>query len=172
MADYTLKVCLLGDAAVGKTSLVYRFIENRFSKDFKTTLGVNLLKKAVEMDDKNISVQIWDLGGQDAYKNLRKLYLEGAQGALLVFDVTSQSSFDNLGDWLTSLYDVRGEKIPLILIGNKIDLEQNRVVKEEKVKEFAKGKNMEYLFTSAKTGQEVENAFRQLIKKIVDSFEE
>ncbi|MHA1719066.1 MAG: Rab family GTPase [Promethearchaeota archaeon] len=174
MADYVLKICLLGDGNVGKTSIVYRYIENRFSRDFKSTLGVNLLKKKViltegESAGKICSIQIWDLGGQNAYRKLRKLYLEGSQGALVVFDVTSQSSFDHLDDWIQSLIEIRGDKVPMILIGNKIDLEANRVITNQQAQKYADKYNMKVKFTSAATGEQVETAFIELIQHIIDT---
>jgi small GTP-binding protein len=169
MADYVLKISLLGEGNVGKTSLVYRFIENRFSRDFKSTLGVNLLKKKVTLDNgKMVSSQIWDLGGQAAYKKLRKLYLEGSQGALVVFDVTEQSSFDKLDEWISSLVEIRGKDVPMILIGNKIDLEANRVISKSQAEAYAKQYNVKLIFTSAATGEAVESAFINLIKEIIE----
>jgi len=173
MADYVLKVCLLGDGNVGKTSLVYRYIENRFSQDFKSTLGVNLLKKKLTLEGefagKTASIQIWDLGGQSAYRKLRKLYLEGSQGALVVFDVTNQESFNNLDDWIQSLYEIRGSEVPMILIGNKIDLEAERIISDQQAIDFAKKYNAKTIFTSAATGERVEDCFRDLIMTIVKS---
>src|SRR6056297_2739766 len=168
MSEFVIKLCLLGDASVGKTSLVYRFINNSFSRDFKSTLGVNLLKKEIKMEDKSVSAQIWDLGGQEAYRRLRKLYLEGAQGALMVFDVTSSESFENLNDWKQSLIDVRGEEIPFIVIGNKIDLKANQAISEKQAGAYAKNVGAPLLLTSAKTGEGVEDAFKELIKLIIE----
>lgn len=174
MADFVIKLVLLGDAGVGKTSLVYRFIENRFSRDFKSTLGVNLLKKKVTINapDKTsiaVSCQVWDLGGQDAYRKLRKLYLEGSQGALVVFDVLNQKSFDNLEDWVQSFIEIRGRTNPMVLIANKIDMEEHRVIKKPQAEEYAKKYNMKLIETSAATGTNVESAFNELIKQIVES---
>lgn len=161
-----MKICLLGDGSVGKTSLVYRFIENRFSTDFKSTLGVNLLKRQVNIGEDTVSVQIWDLGGQDAYKKLRKLYLEGSQGALVVFDKTNEKSFNNLIDWVGSFKESQPEA-PMILIGNKVDLVDQMKITEENAKSFAKSNNMTYLETSAKTGEKVEDAFKSLIENVI-----
>jgi len=173
MADYVLKVCLLGNGNVGKTSLVYRYIENRFSRDFKSTLGVNLLKKNIVLDEefagKSASIQIWDLGGQQAYRKLRKLYLEGSQGALIVFDVTDQQSFDDLEEWIQSLVEIRGNDVPMIIIGNKIDLVESRVVAEDVAREYAKRYNAKIIFTSAATGEKVEDSFKELIMTIIKS---
>ncbi|OLS14677.1 MAG: small GTP-binding protein [Promethearchaeota archaeon CR_4] len=163
--EYILKIVLLGDAGVGKTSLVYRFIENRFSTDFKSTLGVNLLKRTIEIDGNQVTTQIWDLGGQEAYKKLRKLYLEGASGALVVYDVTSESSFQNLNEWINSFKETRTE-CPIVLIGNKTDLSQLRKVTQDQAKTYAKEKNiLDFIETSAKTGENVEVAFKNLIRK-------
>lgn len=166
MTEYIMKICLLGDAGVGKTSLVYRFIQNRFSTDFKSTLGVNLLKRKVELENNTVSVQIWDLGGQDAYKKLRKLYLEGSQGALVVFDKTDDRSFDNLDDWVNSFRETLPE-VPMVLIGNKIDLEDQIKIKEESAQKYAQERGMDYLSTSAKTGEKVEDAFKHLIRHVL-----
>jgi small GTP-binding protein len=175
MPDYVLKLCLLGDGNVGKTSLVYRYIENRFSKDFKSTLGVNLLKKKIILDarytGKTCSLQIWDLGGQKAYRKLRKLYLEGSQGALVVFDLTSFSSFQNLDDWIQSLIEIRGKNVPMILIGNKLDLEEQRVISEEEAKTYATKYGINIIYTSAATGEAVEQAFLELVISIIDGIE-
>jgi len=163
---WVLKVCLLGEAGVGKTSLLYRYMEDKFRTDFKSTLGVNLLKKTVKIDDKNIAAQVWDLGGQDSFKKLRKLYLEGADGALIVFDVTNQESFDKLDDWVSIFREVHGNK-PLILIGNKIDLEDRIKIKPKSAEKYAKDNRMRLILTSAKTGENVENAFVDLISSVI-----
>jgi small GTP-binding protein len=162
--EYILKIVLLGDTGVGKTSLVYRFIENRFSTDFKSTLGVNLLKRTVEVEGNQVTVQIWDLGGQEAYKRLRKLYLDGASGALLVYDVTNTASFDHLTEWFNSFIETRSGR-PAVLIGNKVDLKEIKKVTTEQGKTFSNEKQcVEFIEASAKTGENVEAAFKNLIK--------
>jgi len=166
--DYIVKVCLLGEAAVGKTSLVYRFIENKFRDNYKSTLGVNLLKKDMVLDDYGgVSAQIWDLGGQESFRSLRKLYLEGANGAFVIFDTTKRKTFDKLDEWIQSFKESRGNR-PLLLIGNKIDLDDKRKVEESEAKEYAEKNSMKLIFTSAKTGENVEVAFKELVKTILD----
>jgi small GTP-binding protein len=165
---YVIKICLLGEAGVGKTSLVYRFIENKFRENYKQTLGVNLLKKDVDIDEYGgVSAQIWDLGGQESFKSLRKLYLEGANGGLVIFDLTDRKSFDKLSEWIESFKNARGEQ-PLLLIGNKSDLENQIKIKDDEAEQFANNNNMEINITSAKTGQNVEAAFIKLTKRILD----
>jgi len=166
--NYVVKTVLLGEAGVGKTSLVYRFIENKFRENYKSTLGVNLLKKDLEVEGYGgVSSQIWDLGGQESFRSLRKLYLEGANGGLIIFDLTDKKSFDKLNDWLESFRIARGEQ-PLLLIGNKSDLENQAKITEKEASKYAKNNNMDLILTSAKTGQNVEEAFIKLNKRILD----
>ena len=164
---YIIKITLLGEKNVGKTSLVYRYIENKFRENYKATLGVNLLKKDMEVDGNAVSAQIWDLGGQDSFRSLRKLYLEGANGALVIFDLTDRKTFDKLNEWIESFRDIRGDQ-PIALIGNKSDLENQRKITDKEASDYAVNNNLELILTSAKTGQNVEEAFIKLTKRILD----
>ena len=168
---FIIKICLLGEANVGKTSLLYRYIENRFRDNYKATLGVNLLKKESLIEGFGLTTaQIWDLGGQESFKSLRQLYLEGANGGLIIFSMTERKSFDKLDEWLQSFKDSRGDQ-PVLLIGNKMDLTSNLKVTEEEVKEFAVKNDINYILTSAKTGDNVEKAFIDLIVRILTIIE-
>ena len=165
---YIIKVCLLGEANVGKTSLLYRYIENKFRDNYKATLGVNLLKKEANIEGYGlITIQIWDLGGQESFKSLRKLYLEGANGALVIFDMTKNKTFEKLDDWVGDFKDARGDQ-PLLLVGNKTDLKDNIKVNENEAAGLASKNGMDFIMTSAKTGENVEAAFLNLIKVILD----
>ena len=166
-SNYILKICVLGEANVGKTSLVYRFIEKKFRGNYKSTLGVNLLKKDLNIKEYgDVSAQIWDLGGQESFRTLRKLYLEGSNGALVIYDCTKRSSYDKLEDWILDFKEARGDE-PLLLLGNKSDLTNTIKVQESEGVELAKRFNMKFIPTSAKTGTNVENAFMEIIKKIL-----
>jgi small GTP-binding protein len=166
-SDFKFKICLLGEGSVGKTSLVYRFIENKFQEDYKATLGVNILQKHLKIDGNSVSTNIWDLGGQDTFENLRKLYLEGSEGALVIFDLTNRTSFEKLGTWIQDFREHRGEK-PFCLIGNKADLKDQIDVTEEEASLLAKEHGVNFIITSAKTGKNVEKAFVNLCKKLLE----
>jgi len=166
-SDFKFKICMLGEGTVGKTSLVHRFIENKFQEDYKATLGVNILQKHLKIDDNSVSVNIWDLGGQDTFENLRKLYLEGSKGALVIFDLTNRESFEKLGAWIQDFRESQEEK-PFCLIGNKADLKDQIVVTEEEARLLAKEHGVNLIITSAKTGENVEKAFVNLGKEILE----
>ena len=166
--SFKFKICILGEPMVGKTSLIYRFIEGKFSQDYKITLGVNILTKDYELKNYGIiNLQIWDLGGQEEFKTLRKLYLEGSRGALVVFDLTNIESFEKLDEWIQNFKEIRGEE-PLYLVGNKVDLKNEIKIDEQEAKEFAEKNNMQLIITSAKSGENVEKAFKELAVKILE----
>ena len=147
---YIIKIVLLGEANVGKTSLVYRYLENRFRENYKSTLGVNLLKKDMEIEGYgSVAAQIWDLGGQESFKSLRKLYLEGANGALLVFDRTKRKTFEKCEDWIASFRETR-DVAPIVLLGNKSDLEKQIKITETEAAKYSKSYSMDLVLTSAK----------------------
>ena len=115
----------------------------------------------------DVSAQIWDLGGQESFRSLRRLYLEGANGALVIYDCTKRNTYEKLHDWIQDFKEARGDE-PLVLIGNKNDLTDKIKITESEAKKFAKSHNMKFVSTSAKTGSNVEDAFLEITKKILD----
>ncbi|MHA1276068.1 MAG: GTP-binding protein [Candidatus Helarchaeota archaeon] len=159
-ADFRFKCVLFGNEAVGKTSLVERFMNNRFEEFYISTLGYNVYEKQVTHGDILIALTIFDIGGQEKFRDLRRKYAEGAHAAFIVYDVTNRASFENVPQWKKDLDEFVGI-IPFILIGNKIDLE--RVVSKKEAEDLRATLNApSFLETSAKDNLGVEKAFRLL----------
>ncbi|MBN1802770.1 MAG: GTP-binding protein [Candidatus Lokiarchaeota archaeon] len=170
MADYILKIVILGDAGVGKTSLVNQFVSNTFKADYRGTMGVQIIKKQVVVNDEyTVRLLLWDIAGQDQYEKARNGYYEGASGALLVYDLTRYRSFDNINNkWLKDFRKYVKIDIPYILIGNKADLEQDRAVLMDDAKRLAAEINaIQLIETSARSGMNVEDAFKKLVRNIL-----
>ncbi|UCE91736.1 MAG: GTP-binding protein [Methanobacteriota archaeon] len=161
-----VKVCFIGDAGVGKTSLIKRFVLDVFDDRYIATIGTKVTKKIVEVDSGGESVKvmmlIWDIMGQKGFRELlREAYFFGAHGAIAVCDLTNKETLEELRSWIKALTDVAGD-VPLVFAGNKADLENESVVKEAELQELAEKYEAEAFMTSAKTGQNVENMFRAL----------
>ncbi|KAL3669678.1 hypothetical protein V7S43_005060 [Phytophthora oleae] len=159
------KVIILGDGAVGKTSIAMRHTEDNFSTTYKQTIGLDFfLKRMALPGDTQVTLQIWDIGGQSIGGKMLKNYIYGAQGVLLVYDITNYESFQNLEDWyrlVRRTFD--DERMPYVaLVGNKTDLNHLRAVKVAKHKQFTEENDFKSFFVSAKTGDQVNPTFRQV----------
>ena len=169
--EFVFKIVVLGDAAVGKTSLINMYIEQSFSEDYKPTLGANIIRKDVHVDSINASVRLimWDLAGQEKYNVIRSMYFQGCVGALLVYDLTQYSSFDQIKiKWLEDFKKFSRPDGVYILIGNKSDLKGSIKVSYEEGKSLSQEINAaEFIETSAKYGDNVENAFKKLVLNIL-----
>ncbi|MFW9898492.1 MAG: Rab family GTPase [Candidatus Thorarchaeota archaeon] len=172
--DYVLKLAVLGDAGVGKTSLVNQFVEEMFKEDYKATMGVNLIMKTIKIEQINSNARLilWDIAGQEQYEKTRGAYYEGCAGALLVYDITRYSSFENIEvKWLTDYKNHVEKEGSYILIGNKNDLEDQRYVFKDDANKMAERiKAIEFIETSAKTGKNVEKAFLNLTYNILSNY--
>jgi len=162
--SYAYKVILGGEGGVGKTSLVHSFVEGTFQEDYKATIGTSIMKKefTIRASDAKVRFVIWDLAGQDQFKRVRQSYLASADAGILVFDVTRRETFDKIESWVEDVRKGGKEGLPLIIVGNKIDLTDVRVVTYEEGVELGKRLGLSYIETSAKTGEMVSDAFEML----------
>eukprot|EP00118_Oscarella_pearsei_P024599 m.306379 g.306379 ORF g.306379 m.306379 type:complete len:206 (+) comp41200_c0_seq1:127-744(+) len=163
-----LKVIILGDSGVGKTSLMNQYVNKKFSNQYKATIGADFLTKEVMVDDRLVTMQIWDTAGQERFQSLGVAFYRGADCCVLVFDVTNVSSFKNLDSWrdefLIQASPRDPENFPFVLLGNKVDLD-NRAVSQRRAEQWCKSKNDLPVFeTSAKEAINVEQAFQKVAK--------
>jgi len=163
---FLLKIVFLGDGAVGKTSLVYRYLEGIFRESYKMTIGVNFFTKLLEFGKETVKLQVWDFGGQERYEGLHAKYITGALGVMLPFDLTRRITFENLPGWIALVKENLDDKVPILLMGNKKDLVELREIDEEEAIKFAEDSHIiSYIETSAKSGESVETAFEILSKE-------
>ena len=148
--DCLFKILLVGNSSVGKSSLFLRFVDDIWNDVFVPTIGVDFKIKTLKINEKNVKLQIWDTAGQERFRTIISSYYRGAQGILLVFDVTEKESFESLNNWLIEIEKNANKNVVKILIGNKCDLEDKRVISYNQGKEFADTYGLKFIETSAK----------------------
>ena len=165
-SDFTFKIVMTGDSGVGKSQLIQRYVNDIFDETHSTTLGVEISTKFLDIDDKKIALSFWDTMGQEQYQSLAPLYYKGASGAILVFDITKRGSFTNITKWNESLNNNSSGTIATLLVGNKVDLKEQREVSHDEAIKYAEELNYAYIETSAKNSTNVNRAFELLAKEI------
>lgn len=169
--DFVLKILLIGDAGVGKSSIMMRFTDDTFDDNLQSTIGVDFKVKTIQRQDKWVKVTIWDTAGQERFRTLTSSYYRGAHGIILCYDVTRASTFENLETWLkeVAVYcPQKGKSVVKLLVGNKIDKEGRQISKEDGV-DWARLHGMLFIEASAKTKVGIQQVFDELVSKIIDN---
>ncbi len=172
MYEYFFKIIIIGPGGVGKSSLIRRFVENEFSSNYKFTIGLEVNSKIVEYKKGLFAkLAIWDIGGQERFKIVRRNFYEGTHGALVVFDLSRARTFPKMKEWIYDMNQILERKVPVVILGNKSDLilKIGHILNQNKPKNFAEKIGFFYIETSAKLGKNVEEAFAKLTKNIVKS---
>jgi Ras-related protein Rab-10 len=166
--DLLFKLLLIGDSGVGKTCLLFRFSDDAFNTTFISTIGIDFKIKTVELGGKKIKLQIWDTAGQERFHTITTSYYRGAMGIMLVYDVTSGKTFDNISKWLRNISEHANEDVEKMILGNKCDMEERRQIGRDRGEAIAREHRIPFLETSAKTNVNVEKAFMELTQAILD----
>jgi len=172
VSSFKLKVLLIGGVTSGKEDLVQRFVKNRFQYNYKLTVGVDILTKDIEFKPHEIAtLSIWDIGGQQRFEFIRNTFYKGAAGALLVFDLTRKHTYVETRKWLTEIRQFTDQNIPFVLIGNNLDLleDAGEVIDRNEARSLAENEGGIYIETSTKTGENVDDAFTELTRCIINA---
>ena len=170
--DQKIKIMVIGESLVGKTALITKYTKNTFGGAYLTTVGIDFQDKFLNINGKEIKIELWDTAGQERFRNIAKNYFQSSDGFLLVYDLTKKSSFENLEFWNTQINLNAPKETKYILVGNKKDLENQREVQIEEGEDFAKKNNIKFFETSAKDGTNVIDVFETLAKEIVNDVEQ
>ena len=165
---YTFKILTLGESGVGKTCILRRFVENKFLKNHLATIGIDFRAKTIQINGYEVKLKIWDTAGEERFRNITNQYYKGADGIVLIFDITDQNTFDKIQDWMNQINsNTQTNEIGLVLIGNKKDLENNRTVTYKDGEALGKELGIKYFETSALTGEGIKEAFEHVTKEIL-----
>jgi len=160
------KLVFLGEQAVGKTSVITRFMYDTFDNSYQATIGIDFLSKTMYLEDRTARLQLWDTAGQERFRSLIPSYIRDSSGAIVVYDITNRASFISTSTWIEDVRSERGPEVVIVLVGNKTDLADRRQVSTEEGEEKAKENGVMFIETSAKAGHNIKNLFRQLAQAL------
>mmetsp|Transcript_28845 Transcript_28845/g.40617 ORF Transcript_28845/g.40617 Transcript_28845/m.40617 type:complete len:211 (-) Transcript_28845:568-1200(-) len=170
--DFLFKILVVGESAVGKSSLLLRFADDTFTEEFITTIGVDFKFRTLKIDDSIVKLQIWDTAGQERFRTLTSAYYRGANGVMLAFDVTDLNSFKTVEKWISDIRVYSPDQTPIVLVATKADLTNKRVVDADAAKQLAEKYGFKYFETSSKTGLGVNDSFFSLTSEILKKAKE
>ncbi|EEB10525.1 RAB 3 and, putative [Pediculus humanus corporis] len=170
--DYMFKLLIIGNSSVGKTSFLFRYADDSFTSAFVSTVGIDFKVKTVFRHDKRVKLQIWDTAGQERYRTITTAYYRGAMGFILMYDITNEESFNSVQDWVTQIKTYSWDNAQVILVGNKCDMEDERVISFERGKQLSEQLGIEFFETSAKENINVKAVFERLVDIICDKMSE
>ena len=166
--DKKIKIMIVGETLVGKTSLIRRYTKNKFGGDYLATIGIDFQYKFLDINNKKIKVELWDTAGQERFKSIAKNYFQSSDGLLIVYDITDKKTFEKLDDWFEQISLNAPENTKLVLIGNKSDLGGKREISIEEGQKFAEQNRVKFFETSAKDGTNVNSVFEMLTNDIIN----
>ena len=166
--DLLYKIIIIGDTCVGKSNILSRYLKNEFKEDSKSTVGVELGTKFLKIKGTGAKIQLWDTAGQERYRSITSSYFKGSHGCFIVYDITSEISFDNVEKWYEQAQKEAGKDISVILVGNKCDLENERKVPKEKGEDKAKSFRCPFFETSALSKINIDDIFNEMVNNIYD----
>jgi Ras-related protein Rab-2A len=165
--DYLLKYIIVGDASVGKSNLLLRFVYNTFKSDYQTTIGVEFGEKNIKHNNKMYQLQLWDTAGQEQFRSITRAYFKNSVCALVVYDITNRSSFENVKQWIEDCTNYMPKNGYIVLVGNKCDLEEKREISKDEGQQLADLHGLLFFETSAKTEVNVNEVFTKSLEEIV-----
>jgi len=166
------KLLIIGNSAVGKTSFLFRYADDSYTSAFVSTVGIDFKVKTVQRNNKRVKLQIWDTAGQERYRTITTAYYRGAMGFLLMYDITNEDSFNAVQDWATQIKTYSWDSAQVMLVANKADMENERVVSTERGEELARQLGFDFFETSAKENLNVSQSFDRLVDVICDKMAE
>ena len=165
--DYIYKVLLLGDSTVGKTCVLLKYTDKIFQETHMMTIGLDYRLKVMQLQSgKEVKLQIWDTAGQDRFRSITKNYYKGSHGIILIYDVTSLKTFENVKSWVSQIHEEISDKVVIYLVANKIDMDDLRKVTKEEGKKLAEELDVPFVETSAKTGENIDYIFSDISERI------
>ena len=164
--NYLLKFIIIGDPSVGKSNILLKYVHNKFTNEYQSTIGVEFAAKNINIDGKIFRIQIWDTAGQENFRSLTRSYFKNSACAIITYDITNKESFDNVEEWINEIKNQSSKDILLVLVGNKNDLENERIVNFDEGKKFADDNNMLFIETSALNGTGIDQLFNMCCNDI------